>query len=218
MRSIITAAIVADHPVIRRGIQSILSGPEFAVVAAVARVAELADPSAVDLVLLAPGQDEPAAVITELRAGTRVLLVCAPATAPDLVTAIGAGASGYLTDQADDAVIVSSAQTVAAGGFAVSADLASILHTRLRLEPAEPAPTSPPRPTLIHSALSPREREALCWIARGLTHAQTATRMRVTKPTVDTYVARARVKLKLGNKADLTRAAMEMDASLHPAC
>src|SRR5947209_12005448 len=58
---------------------------------------------------------------------------------------------------------------------------------------AGPAPAGPARPPL-----SRREWEALCWIARGLTHQQTATRMRVGKPTVDTYVARARVKLKLG--------------------
>jgi DNA-binding NarL/FixJ family response regulator len=216
MRNVITA-IVAAHPVIRRGIQSILAGPDFTVVAAFPRVTELTEPGAVDLVLLAPGEDEPAAAIAELRASTSVLVVCAPATAHDLVTAVRAGAGGYLTDQTEDTVILSAAQTVAAGGFVVSADLASILHTQLRLEPTVPEPAPPP-PTLIHSALSPREREALCWIARGLTHAQAAARMRVSKPTVDTYVTRARAKLKLGNKADLTRAALEMDASLSPAC
>lgn len=215
MREVIArTAIVADHPVIRRGIESILDRPDFTIVASVARVAELSDQGATDLVLLGPSDVEPA-VIADLRTRTRVLVVCAPAAAHELVTAIRAGVNGYLTEQTEDTVILSAARTVAAGGFAVSADLASILHSQLRPEQQEPEPTRPP---LIHSALSPREREALCWIARGLTHAQTATRMRVSKPTVDTYVARARVKLKLGNKADLTRAALEMDGSLSPAC
>jgi DNA-binding NarL/FixJ family response regulator len=215
---IITAAVVSDRPVVRRGLQSILTGPDFTVVAAVARTAELAGLGAVDVVLLAPGEEEPVAAIAELRASTRVLLVCAPPATADVVRAIRAGVNGYLTDQAEDAVIRSAAQTVAVGGFAVSADLACVLHSQLGPHPTEPDPTPPRRPALLPSVLSPREREALCWIARGFTHAQTADRMRVSKPTVDTYVARARVKLKLGNKADLTRAAMEMDASLSPAC
>ena len=45
-------------------------------------------------------------------------------------------------------------------------------------------------------------------IARGYTHAQAATRMGVTKATVDTYVERIRAKLQVGNKAELTRAAL----------
>lgn len=37
---------------------------------------------------------------------------------------------------------------------------------------------------------------------------QTARRLKISKHTVDTYIKRARVKLRLGNKADLTRAAL----------
>lgn len=64
--------------------------------------------------------------------------------------------------------------------------------------------TGQPRLTL----LSPREEQALDFIARGFTHAQTARRMGVTKATVDTYVERIRAKLQVGNKAELTRAAL----------
>jgi DNA-binding NarL/FixJ family response regulator len=56
--------------------------------------------------------------------------------------------------------------------------------------------------------LSPREQEALTYIARGFTHQQTATRMGVSKATVDTYIARIRTKLNLGNKAELALAAL----------
>lgn len=217
MRDIMTrVAIVARHPIVRRGIESILTGPDFTVVASVARLAELADPGGAEVVLLGPCDVEPAAAIGRLCARARVLLVCAPAAAADVLAAIRAGAGGYLTEHTEEAVIRSAARTVAAGGFAVSADLAGILHSGLAPDPPEragPEP-APPRPAPLDSALSPREREALCWIAKGLTHAQTATRMRVSKPTVDTYVARARAKLRLGNKADLTRAALAMDGTL----
>jgi DNA-binding NarL/FixJ family response regulator len=58
------------------------------------------------------------------------------------------------------------------------------------------------------SALSPRERQVLRQIARGLTHTQIATRLGISRHTVDTYVKRIRGKLNLGNKAELTRAAV----------
>jgi DNA-binding CsgD family transcriptional regulator len=56
--------------------------------------------------------------------------------------------------------------------------------------------------------LSPREIEVLRYIASGLTHTQIATRLGISRHTVDTYVKRARSKLQLGNKAELTRAAI----------
>lgn len=58
------------------------------------------------------------------------------------------------------------------------------------------------------SALSSRENQVLACIAAGLTHDQVARMLGISRHTVDTYVKRARKKLGLGNKADLTRAAM----------
>jgi DNA-binding CsgD family transcriptional regulator len=58
--------------------------------------------------------------------------------------------------------------------------------------------------------LTAREEEALRYIAEGLTNAQAATRMGIQTTTVDTYVKRIRAKLGLGNKAELTRKAIEM--------
>jgi DNA-binding NarL/FixJ family response regulator len=77
----------------------------------------------------------------------------------------------------------------------------------LEIEP-EPEPPAEPEPM---PRLSLRERQVLSYIASGLTHGQTATRMHLTKATVDTYVERIRRKLGAGNKADLTRAAVSLD-------
>lgn len=67
---------------------------------------------------------------------------------------------------------------------------------------------SDPRTTALR--LAPREAEALALIARGFTQAQTAVRMGVSSTTVDTYMRRIRHKLGAGNKADLTRRALEL--------
>ncbi|WP_431873305.1 LuxR C-terminal-related transcriptional regulator [Amycolatopsis sacchari] len=56
--------------------------------------------------------------------------------------------------------------------------------------------------------LSEREEQVLSQISRGLTHGQIATRLGISPHTVDTYVKRIRAKLGVGNKAELTRAAL----------
>lgn len=63
-------------------------------------------------------------------------------------------------------------------------------------------------PAERQSQLSPREHQVLALIARGFTHSQIATRLDISPHTVDTYVRRIRSKWTLGNKAELTRAAM----------
>ncbi len=56
--------------------------------------------------------------------------------------------------------------------------------------------------------LSEREQQALALVARGFTHQLAARRMGVSKATVDTYIGRIRVKLQVGNKAELALAAL----------
>jgi len=63
-------------------------------------------------------------------------------------------------------------------------------------------------PDIAVDRLSEREKETLAWVAAGYTHEQTARRMRVAKSTVDTYIARIRGKLGVGNKAELALAAV----------
>ncbi|MFI1110190.1 LuxR C-terminal-related transcriptional regulator [Streptomyces physcomitrii] len=73
-------------------------------------------------------------------------------------------------------------------------------------------PLDPAADTLLPerepAALSARERQVLTGIAKGLTHDQVAYRLQISRHTVDTYVKRVRRKLGLGNKAELTRAAV----------
>lgn len=56
--------------------------------------------------------------------------------------------------------------------------------------------------------LSHREEQVLGHLSSGLTHGQIARRLGISRHTVDTYVKRIRSKLALGNKAELTRAAV----------
>jgi two-component system, NarL family, nitrate/nitrite response regulator NarL len=210
---LIQVAIVDDHPVARRGLQSILAeAGGIQVSADVASAAELslASPGAVrpDVIMLDlyHDGDEPCLdVIPKLCQDHKVLVVSASGRPADVLGAIRAGACGYVTKLADPPMLVAAVRTVAGGGFALSSQLADILRGELARVPA----TGVAAAALGTPALSPREEEALELIARGLTHAQAASRMGVSRATVDTYVERIRAKLHVGNKAELTQAALE---------
>lgn len=198
--AMIQVAIVDDHPLARRGLAAILDEAEDIEIAlsTASPVALLESAQVADVVLLDlyHSNDEPClSIVAQLRTVMKVLVISASARPSDVLGAVRAGASGYVTKLADPEMLVSAVRTVAAGGFALSSQLADILSSQL----------SAPEPV---STLSPREAQALTLIAKGFTHAQTATRMGVSKATVDTYVERIRAKLQVGNKADLTRAAL----------
>lgn len=203
----IQVAIVDDHPLARRGLEAILNDAgDISVQVSTASPVVLLESAqaAADVVLLDlyHSNDQPCLpIVAQLRTVMKVLVISASARPGDVLGAIRAGASGYVTKLADPDMLVSAVRTVAAGGFALSSQLADILQSQLAGGVAAPAPA----PT---SPLSPREEQALTFIAKGFTHAQTATRMGVSKATVDTYVERIRAKLQVGNKADLTRAAL----------
>lgn len=211
--TMIQVAIVDDHPLARRGMAAILAeAGDIEITLSTASPAELlaAAPDGVaDVVLLDlyHGTDEPCLpILAELRGVVKVLVVSASGRPADVLGAITAGASGYVTKLADPAMLVSAVRTVAAGGFALSSQLADILQSELTGGERAAGRAEPARAAV--SPLSPREEQALTLIAKGFTHAQTATRMGVTKATVDTYVERIRAKLQVGNKAELTRAAL----------
>ena len=199
-------AVVDDHPVARYGLAAILdAAPDVQVVAAVddpgrlpgdARGAVAADVVIVDLYL---ADDVPAlGVIAELSASTPVLVVSASQEPADVLAAMQAGASGYLTKRAAESHYLAALRTVHGGGFHLSAQLADLIQ----------AATAGVGPAAARAQLSARERQVLTYIARGFTHQQAATRMGVSTATVNTYVVRIRAKLGLGNKAELALAAL----------
>ncbi len=198
-------AIVDDHPVARHGLTSIVDAfPDLTVVVAVGDCAGLPRDGAgriqADLVLLDLylRDDRPAlGTIAELSAELPVLVVSASRTPADVLAAMRAGASGYVTKHATEDVYEAAIKSVASGEFYLSAQLADLLQAATR---SRQAPDKDP--------LSPREQQALSYIARGFTHLQTANRMGVSKGTVDTYIARIRTKLGLVNKAELTVAGL----------
>jgi two-component system nitrate/nitrite response regulator NarL len=126
----------------------------------------------------------------------RVLLVC-DGTDPAPLWAYGTGVvRGYLIGNFDRSLLLAAVQTVNAGGLFFPVEFGPRLA-------GVPQPVEMPG----NAVLTEREAVVLRHVATGLTHKQIATRLDLSKSTVDTYVHRIRHKLRVGNKAELTRAA-----------
>lgn len=199
-------AIVDDHPVARYGVVKFIEElPDLTLAGAAAHPGDLPrtpdgvldfDVLVLDLYL---NGDEPSIQqIAALSGGAPILVMSASRDPADVLAAIQAGAAGYLTKQAGPDAFATAVRAVASGEFYLSPQLADLIEAA-----AETRPQPPDRPTL-----SQREQETLSYIARGFTHQQTATRMGVATATVNTYVARIRSKLQVGNKAELALASM----------
>jgi two-component system nitrate/nitrite response regulator NarL len=93
--------------------------------------------------------------VGQLGASARVLVMSASGWPADVLGAIEAGAAGYIAEQADGLMVVSAAETVARGGFWLSAELADMLQAELSRTPQQGL--RPARPSRRPADLSPRE-------------------------------------------------------------
>jgi DNA-binding NarL/FixJ family response regulator len=110
-----------------------------------------------------------------------------------------AGASGVISKRETAERLVDAVRAVTSGSYVCPGECAGPpVIERPAIERPEPA----------GQQLSEREEQVLRQISRGLTHGQIATRLGISPHTVDTYVKRIRTKLGVGNKAELTRAAL----------
>lgn len=198
--------VVGCHSLVRRGLESLLSTcseTEVLAVFAAPHQWALAPDVRPDVIVTGRVSDHRhesvAGTVATLARHGRVLVLDDLVGRDGVTAVLRAGAHGCLPGRAADDEVLGAVATVAGGGIHISPVLATLLHTELRARDG----TAPP-------LLARRELETLRWIAAGLTHGQIARRMSLTEATVNTYVKRIRSKLAVGNKADLTRKAIEL--------
>jgi DNA-binding NarL/FixJ family response regulator len=110
-----------------------------------------------------------------------------------------AGAQGFLSKTAPGSALVEAVNLVLAGELYVDRSVLEQEAARDALL-AAPAPKS--------AKLSEREEEVLRLLARGLTMKTVSPRLKLSPRTVETYKARAMLKLNLRSRADLLRFAV----------
>jgi DNA-binding NarL/FixJ family response regulator len=197
----ITVLIADDHPVVRQGLQVLLSVQDDIEVVgeaadggqALALAARL-DPDVILLDLKLPGLDG-VAVLRELRASglrTRALVLTSAADRGLVTLAVQAGAAGFLYKDVDPDALVRALRSVHDG------------HTLLAPEAAGSL-LGPSAAVQGIGALTDREREVLGQIADGRSNREIARRLGVSEKTVKTHVSSVLAKLGV---ADRTQAAL----------
>lgn len=111
------------------------------------------------------------------------------------VTALDAGASGYLAKDSPPDQILEAMRRVTRGGRYVSPSLAEKLLSG----------AIPTAKRLPHERLSRREYDVLLLVSQGLSLTHIGERLHLSVKTVSTYRTRLLDKLELKSNADLTR-------------
>lgn len=116
--------------------------------------------------------------------------------------ALRAGANGYILKDQDRADIVPMLQGIAAGRPPLSPTIARKILTSFR---PSVAPQKIPAPSLTS-----RETEVLMFISKGMTMAETATLLGISRHTVDGYIKEIYRKLNVSSRAEAALSARQM--------
>ena len=193
-----------DHPVYRLGLRALLDTVEGVEVVgeaetgaqAVAAAADL-QPDVVVMDLRMPDIDgiEATRRIVESQPELAVLILTYSDEADSVFEAMRAGARGYVVKEAGQDAIVRAIQDVASGEMIFGAGVASRLSALLaggREPDAAPPPAFP--------ELTPREREVLELMARGLNNAAIALRLNIGDKRVRNCVTDIYAKLGVADR------------------
>jgi DNA-binding NarL/FixJ family response regulator len=207
---VITVVLVDDHPVVRRGLRALLEElPELEPVGEAAdgtealrlleqRAAEgLPRPDVVLMDLqMSSGMHgvEATRRITALPDPPAVLILTTYSTDADILSAVEAGATGYLLKDAPPEELAAAIRAAAKGDTVLAPPVAARLLGRSRSG----------RPVL-----SPRELEILELLAKGLPNRQISKRLFISEATVKTHLVHIYDKLGVDSRTSAIAAAMQ---------
>ncbi|MFG3256588.1 response regulator [Streptomyces sp. NPDC048172] len=198
----ITVLIADDHPVVRAGLCAMLANEADLEVVGEAGTADETvamtrrlDPDVVLMDLRMPGGGvEATARITEGKLRSRVLVLTTYGSDDQILSAVEAGATGYLLKHADHADLLQAIRSAAAGEAVLAPSVAAKLTQRVR---------SPRK-----DALSAREAEVLRLVARGLTNPAIGAVLFISEATVKTHMLRIFGKLGVDDRTAAVMAAV----------
>ncbi|NQX12572.1 response regulator transcription factor [Microbacteriaceae bacterium VKM Ac-2855] len=119
----------------------------------------------------------------------------------NVLTALRAGANGFLSKGVGPAALADGIREVAAGGGALSSAASAVLIGHVSAQAASPAVDTAMLDRF--SVLTPREREIVAAIATGLDNATIAGELFVSPFTVKTHANRAMAKVGARDRAQL---------------
>ena len=199
----IRVLLVDDDDLMRAGLRAVLSSDASVEVvgeagngrAAVERARALRP----DLVLMdvrMPDLDGIAATREVLSTSPEVKVVILTTFEQDdyIFGALNAGASGFLLKRTGPEELLAAIHTVAAGDSLLSPSVTRTVIARMARQPTPEIGSGP------LDELTPREREVLELVARGLSNSEIAAELVIEESTVKTHVKRILMKLRLRDR------------------
>jgi DNA-binding NarL/FixJ family response regulator len=201
-----TVVLADDHAVVRKGIREFLEeSGDIAVVAeastgdeALATIREQ-QPDVAVLDIQMPGRSglEVTRALRAERLPVGVLVLTAYDDDPFIMTALQAGANGYVLKTAEPEEIVAAVRAVKEGQSALDPAILSKVMSHLSAGP----------PAGLVEPLSPREIEVLRLAAQGYTNKAIGVQLNISDRTVQGHLANIYGKLAVGNRTEaVTRA------------
>jgi DNA-binding NarL/FixJ family response regulator len=200
----VRVSLVDDDDLMRAGLKAVLSSdPRIEVVGEAANGRAAIDrvrADRPDLVLMdvrMPDLDGIAATREVLAVSSQVKVVILTTFEEDdyIFGALNAGASGFLLKRTRPEELLAAIHTIAAGDSLLSPSVTRTVIERMSHQPT-PALGSTDR----LDELTPREREVLELLARGLSNGEIATELVIEESTVKTHVKRILMKLRLRDR------------------
>ncbi|MDF1597319.1 MAG: response regulator transcription factor [Acidimicrobiia bacterium] len=204
--------VVDDHEIVRQGLKALLEAEEdFEVVGEAGSVAEAvrrvgyASPEVVVMDVRLPDGSgvEACREIRSRWPAVKVLMLTSYADEEALMSAIVAGASGYVLKRIDSHDLVNNIRKVAAGESLLDGEMTDRLFRKLRGdEPDDP----------LLARLTPQERKILDHIADGLTNREISEQMFLAEKTVKNYVSNLLAKLEMSRRSEAAAYAARLAA------
>ncbi|HCT75628.1 MAG TPA: DNA-binding response regulator [Micromonosporaceae bacterium] len=200
----IRVAIVDDQALVRLGIRTLIEvEPDLELVGEAENgiaALELIESQSPDVVLLDVRMPQMDGLEVLRRVSAKVIILTTFELDEYVFEALRAGASGFLTKDAEPTEILRAIRVVAAGDSLLSPAITRRVIERFGIAPAA-GPIARRHPDL--HLLTERELEIVGWVATGLSNDDIAAALVVSPATVRTHVSRALIKLGARDRAQL---------------